>query len=206
MPIWVHKLHFAQWCNYSGKIVIKSDSVHKKMIRLGVLYNSWNPNTGIMLHNNGTIIFEGRCIIGNDTTIFTKENAVIKFGDNFSCASHCQIISEDSIIIGNDTRFGWNVMLLDTNFHYMTNINDGRCNRKITSPIIIGKHNWLGNGVSVSKGFKTVDYVTIGARSKCRGKIEQPYTVWASESNMIMLSEGWYRDLSKDQDIYKVIK
>lgn len=206
MPIWCHKLHFAQWCKYSGKIIIECEAIYPKMIRLGVIANSWNHDNGIMLQNLGTIVFTGKCIIGNDSSIYTKECATIRIGDNVFFGSRCNLISEDSIVIGNNNRFGWNVSFLDTNFHYMSNINDGRCNKHITSPIVIGNNNWLGNNVSVSKGFHTSDYVTIGAGSKCRGKIEQPFTTWSSEIKLILLNEGWYRDLSKDQDYDIIIK
>lgn len=205
MPIWVRHLHFFKWSYYKGKIVIDSDKLYPRMIRLGAMYNSWYPDSGITLQLDGTIVFKGKCIIGNDVYIYVSNDAVLTIGEDCYLGASNRLICDNRITIGNHTRFGWNCMLLDTDFHYMTNINDKTTNMKISAPISLGKNNWLGNGVTVFKGFATADFVTIGAGSKCRGKVERPYTVWANDGKLHLLAENVYRDLSKDKNIWELI-
>lgn len=202
LPIWVEFLSFAKDSTYKGRIIIDSEKICHRMILLGVRYNSWYPYSGICIQNFGTIIFKGQCIIGNSSSIYVGEGAFLVIGDDVQMPANNKIICEEGITIGEKSRFGWNSMIMDTNFHYMTNIVDGSTNYKIKAPIVIGKHNWFGNSCSIFKGFTTVDYVTIGSGSKCRGEINREYTVWSNDGKLHLIRENVYRDLSKDRYMY----
>lgn len=202
LPIWVESLSFGKEAAYTGKIVIESDTIKHRMIMLGVRYNSWYPYAGISLQNFGTIIFKGQCIIGNSSAIYVGSGCTLTIGDDTQMSSSSKVICETGITIGRKTRIGWNSLLMDTNFHYMTNILDGSTNEKIKAPITIGQHNWFGNNCSIFKGFTTTDYVTIGSGSKCRGKIDKMYSVWSNDGKLHLLQENVYRDLGKDRNMY----
>ena len=205
LPIWVSNLHFHRWGHYRGKIVIDSPHIYKRMIKLGVNYNFWYPDGGIKLDISGTIIFKGKCIIGNNSTIYIKEGCTLTIGDNVIMTSDGIILCECGIEIGDSCRLGWNTQMMDSDFHYMKNVETGQSSQTIRKPIVIGKNNWFGNGCNIFKGFQTADYVTIGSGSKCRGRIEESYTVWSNDGRLIKIKEGWYRDLEKDADYYSML-
>ena len=202
LPIWVSNLHFNKWSRFKGEIIIDAPVIYKRMIKLGVNYNYWYPDGGIRLQLYGTIVFKGKCIIGNNCTFYVNYGCSLTFGENVHISANNSIICESGITIGDNCRIGWNCQMMDTDFHYMKNINTGELTKAIKKPIIIGAHNWFGNSCAIFKGFQTVDFVTIGGGTKCLGRIEEPYTVWGNDGRMIKLKEGWCRDYSNDADLH----
>lgn len=200
LPIWVRKVRFCKSSPYRGKIVIDTPNLHSRMIKLGVDCNFWYPDGGIKLDLCGTLIFKGECIIGNNSTIYVKKGCELVIGDNVRFTANNSIICECGITIGNNCRIGWNCQMMDTDFHYMRNIETGELTKTISKPIIIGNNNWFGNSCSIFKGFQTADYVTLGGGTKCRGRIEVPYTVWGNDGKLLKLREGWCRDFTNDID------
>ena len=197
MPIWV--------CNpcwydgkYEGRIKIDSNLISSRMIKLGVNLQSWYPGNKITLQlKGGDIIFKGNCLVANGTCIYVGYGSTLILGNNVLISSNCKVISESGIRIGDNTRIGWNTLIMDTNFHFLRNNKTGKLSN-IKSPINIGAHNWFGNGCSIYRGFTSCDYVTIGANTQCRGKIDIPYSVWGNDKGLNMIKEGVFRDLSMD--------
>lgn len=201
LPIWVESLRFGKDAFYTGSIVIDTEDVQYRMIRLGVRYNSWYPYTGICIQNFGTITFKGRCIIGNSSSIYVGGGKNLILGDDVQLTASAKIICETGITIGENSQFGWNTLLMDTDFHYLRNSIDGSI-RSINTPITIGKNNWFGCNCVIYRGFSTTDYVTVGSGSKCRGKIDRNYTLWSNDSKLNLLKENVYRDLNMDRNMY----
>ncbi len=67
----------------------------------------------------------------------------------------------NKITIGEETSIGWNVSIIDSNFHDLGDVYTGKPFCTKTSPIVIGKKNWIASNCSLSKGFKTADGVVI---------------------------------------------
>ena len=202
LPIWVNRLHFSKYAKYCGKIVIESDTIYPRMIRLGVDFNYWYPEEGIKLFVHGTIIFKGKCLIGNNSTIYVKNGGTLIIGDGVSLSANNSILCENSITIDNNTKIAWGCQIMDTDFHYMHNVKSGECTLTKSKPIYIGQNNWIGKNCEIFKGFITCDYVTVGGGSKCLGQIVEPYTVWSSGGKMEKLKDGWCIDRTKDPDLF----
>lgn len=180
------------------QIRIESSHIFPKMIKLGVNLQSWYPGNKVTFQlKGGTIIFKGNCLIANDSCIYVGRGSTLTFGNDVLISSSCKIICESGVEIGDNSRIGWNTMIMDTNFHYLRDVKTGKLS-KIKSPICIGAHNWVGNGCSIYRGFSSCDYVTIGANTQCRGKIDIPYSVWGNDKGLNMIKEGVFRDLSMD--------
>lgn len=204
LPIWVTNLHFKWWSRYGGKIIIDTPNIYYRMIKMGVSYNYWFPDGGINLQVDGTIIFKGKCIIGNNSTVYVKSGSTLTIGENVLLSANNKVICECGITIGDNSRVGWNCQIMDTDFHYMRNIETGELTKTISKPIMIGKNNWFGNGCTIFKGFQTAEFVTIGSGTKCRGHIDEPYTIWGNDAKLIKLREGWCRDFTNDLDLYNL--
>ena len=86
-----------------GKVIIapKDGVIRPGMIKLGFNNVSVYPNSGIVWENlGGTIIFRGKCRIGNDTYLSFGEKTTVDFGDDFRNAAGAKIISYRGIKFG----------------------------------------------------------------------------------------------------------
>lgn len=151
LPIILYKPHLLR-CQ--GNIIIEGD-VKFAMIRLGFLNGLIYPNNGFSYENNGgTIIFRGKCRIGNDSYLSVGHDATVVFGDDFINNAGAKICSVYGIQFGKCTSLGWNVLILDTNFHPIMDIVTNKT-KKMGGEIIIGDYNWFGAYCKVLHSVKT---------------------------------------------------
>lgn len=118
---------------------------------------------------------KGKIAIGSNVVIGTKASpyfysgysyiesrergAVISIGDRVWANNNLVIICNGSTIsIGEDTLIGWNVQIIDSDFH-RSGLLTRRAVGVSSNPIFIEGNVWLGSNVIILKG------VTIGANS-----------------------------------------
>jgi acetyltransferase-like isoleucine patch superfamily enzyme len=120
------------------------------MIKLGCFDVSLYPNTGIVFENRGTISFEGRCSIGNNSAISTGDTGKLVFGDNFCSTASLKIACYKEIVFGENVLCGWNCIFMDTDFHEISSLyNTPQCSIK---EILIGDNCWFALNNTVMKG------------------------------------------------------
>lgn len=142
------------------------------MIRLGFFEVSVCPNSGITFENYGTLIFKGRCDIGNASTICVNKNSICEIGDNFTATAGLRLVCGHHVLFGRDCLVGWDCTFLDTDFHFLTR-EDGTTTNKQGS-IIIGANNWFGFGCKVLKNTMTNEDTTIAANTLLSGNYPIP--------------------------------
>ncbi len=200
MPIWLVKPFFVninRMCK-TGKVIIVSEKISFRMIKLGVRYNSWNLYSGIKLQLYGNIEFHGPAVIGNSSTIYVANNANLSFGRNFIAASRLTIVCQKSIIFSENALIGWNCDFYDTDFHNLTNNETGEILRR-KAPVFIGKNNWIGCYTMVFKGFKSNDDIVIGAHSICKSRIaSKKKSLIASSEHLVVVKEDMYYNSKND--------
>lgn len=94
-----------------------------------------------------------RCIIQTGAP-----GAIIKIGNNVGF-SGVSIVSNKSVVIGDDVICGTNVIIGDRNGH------EDRYPQFQPAPISIGNHVWIGMNVVVMRGVTIGDNTIIGANS-----------------------------------------
>ena len=78
MPILLYK---PKLLKLKGDIKIGEGKIKFGMIRLGFPTVSLYPNTGIVYENHGgTIVFNGKCTIGNNSAISIGSKGCVEFG------------------------------------------------------------------------------------------------------------------------------
>lgn len=172
------------------------------MIRLGFPSVSLYPDTGISIENNGgTIIFNGKCSIGNNSYISIGQNGYVKFGNSFSASTTLRLTSYDKIIFSERDRLGWDILVMDTDFHKLTKTSCGYS--KGRAPVIIGSNNWFGNGCRIMKRTQTPDYCVISAGTTLSGKVDVPeYSVIGNDKKVIVKATGVWRNIDDDSIEY----
>lgn len=113
LPILLYKPKFLE---LQGNVKIGGE-VKYGMIRLGFPTVSLYPNTGITIENHGgTITFNGKCSIGNNSYISIGSKGVIEFGDNFAATTTFRLTSYDRIVFGERVRCGWDILVWTQTF------------------------------------------------------------------------------------------
>lgn len=120
-------------------------------------------NTEIILQKDGKIIFNGPAIVGcgcrldiNIGTFVLGRNTVINNQNNIGCFNYIEI--------GDNTRFGHQNQIFDTNFHHIVDLTK-KVVKKSNAPIIIGKSCFIANRVSIMPNIKLPDYTIISSNS-----------------------------------------
>lgn len=198
LPILLYKPHFVA---LKGQIKINGP-VHFGMIHLGQFSSNVHPNNGISWENRGGIVtFNGTCFIGNATYLSIGPNAVLHIGDNVRNASGLRIVCYKKISIGNNVRFGWGVMLIDTNFHPLIEEKTGKIKRA-SGPIIIEDKNWFGLECLVMHSVKIPPRCIFGARTVITRNCEmESYCVTITSPQGRIVTRGVYRDLNGPNDL-----
>lgn len=172
------------------------------MIRLGFNHVSIYPNSGVMWENHGgTVTFHGRCSIGNNSAISVGEKARLEIGDNVLNTSSLKLVAYDSVTIGERVRFGWDCLLMDTDFHKLTKVLGGYS--KGHAPVVIGSNNWFGNGCRIMKRTSTPDYCVVQGGTTLSGPVDAPpYSVVGTDAKIVVKATGVWRNVDDDKIEY----
>lgn len=151
LPIWLRKPHL-----YSVKGVIRIDApIRPGMIRLGGFGGHMYPDNGIHItQTGGVIVFKGSCMIGNNSFICQGKESTIIFGDGFMATTSLKLISLKSVEFGKKNIFGWDCVVMDTNFHPLYDVKKKEF-RKGYGPIKIGNDNWFAAQCKVMHSVST---------------------------------------------------
>ena len=123
------------------------------------------------------LILNGCAEFSYGIMLVTLNTGIINIGSGFFCNKNCQIVSRDSICLGNDVLMGWNVSIRDSDgeTHYICNNGIPEINHK---PIHVSDHVWICACSHILKGV-SLARDTVVAYNSC-------VTKSFSESNIIL--------------------
>lgn len=164
-----------------GTVEIKSEHIQTAMIKIGfgevAIFDKkysrsiWNVQ--------GKVIFNGSAQIGHGSKIAVGENGILEFGENFQVSAESSIVAFHNVKFGNDCLLSWDVLIMDTDFHYITNSDNEIINSP--KPIVIGNKVWIGCRSLVLKGSVIPDNCVIGANSivnQTKPNQTKPNSLW----------------------------
>lgn len=189
LPILLYKPKFIR---LKGRIIIDAPQIYMGMIQLGPLVNTCNPDCGFSMDNRGgTIIFKGKAIFANDSYFMICKDSVLTLGKDLDC--NCKIKCAKSIEIGDETWIAYDSMIMDSDWHALTDVTTGKLLKK-EAPVKIGKHNFISYKCIVTKGAVTPDYATFMPGSLIN-------TIYEGDENSLfggnpceLIDEGYYMD------------
>lgn len=128
-------------------LYIKSE-IMRGMVKIGSWRMKSHGNTRLRI--SGTLIFHGPCEITGGCFIEVEKNGTLEIGKNVKIGESCKIMCANSIILEDYVRFGYEVTLMDTDYHYILDI--GKLSTKRNVGIVkIGKSTWISSNVKVMK-------------------------------------------------------
>lgn len=199
LPILLYKPHFIA---LKGKVTINSPSIRTGMIRLGFHSVSVYPNNGITLELQGKeIIFKGKCNIGNDSYISTGGKSIVEFGEDFFCSAGLKLVSYRGIKFGKRTSFGWNCLVMDTNFHPLYDITKKKY-KKASGKIEIGDNNWFATQCKIMHSVTTPERCIFGMGTTITRNSEMKSYCVMGGSPVKILTENVMRDYDHDTETY----
>lgn len=175
LPILLYKPHLHQ---LKGSIVIDTNKISTGMVKLGYPSSYLYPNNGIMYENGGgTIVIHGRMAIGNASAISIGPKGKLELFPYVGATAALKLVCFHKIVIGENTLIGWDCIIMDTDLHSCTTVDEHHKTIGHTTgyaPILIGRDVWIGTGAIILKGVTVKDRCIIAAR-----------TVYTSSSNNI---------------------
>ena len=168
-----------------GTVRIDTDTVTMGTIRIGFSENRGfdNKTSKVVWHNEGSVIFKGKCTIGNGVRIAVSRNSLLEVEDSVVFSGNSQIICGSEIKIGNGCLIGWDVMLLDYDAH---SIIVGGKRTNIRKGITLGSKVWIGAGSSILKGVHIEDGIVIAACSNVTKDCSKKNSIYAGNPATII--------------------
>lgn len=200
LPIVFYKPRFK---NCIGTVAINIEGkIKHAMIVLGRHQVSLYPDTGILIENRGHIEFQGSCSIGGNSAISLGKNGNVVFGNGFVATASFKLVSYHRVTFHKYVLFGWDCLVMDTDFHALTKVEGGLS--KGYAPIEIGAWNWFGNGCRIMKRTCTPEKLTVQAGTTMTGPINvDPYTVVGNDYHIVEKIHGVWRDPFNDMIEYE---
>jgi acetyltransferase-like isoleucine patch superfamily enzyme len=153
------------------KIVLDVTHVTRGMIRIGRQgKNTWNGNdhSSLTFWGGGRIVFKGSARLTRSVHLRVLEDGVLEIGDSFYTSSNLNLHCAESVVIGDNVTFGWDIMLMDTDYHkYWLEEKNRLAEHK--KNIHIGSNCWIGSKTIITKGTHIEDHTIVGAGSVVSG-------------------------------------
>ncbi len=158
--------HGVKLLTMKGQVSIKSAEISYGMIKIGFKHYGFQSKKDktIFENNGGQLIFNSRAEIGQGTAIIIGKSGSLYLNRGVCIGGNSKIMCYDHITIGANSRFAWDITLIDTDFHKTINLLTKELS-KGKKPIVIGENNWVGFGATILKGTITPDFCVIAAKS-----------------------------------------
>lgn len=143
-----------------GKIILNVPKIEKGIVRIGIFDIKSYGRTAI--NNCGTIVFNGRCDIWGGCYIELSNTASLNIGKHALIGENVRILLQGQCTIGKYLRLAYNSQIIDTDFHFLVNVESGEI-KNCRSNVVIGDYNWIGNNTTIKKGAITPDYTIVAA-------------------------------------------
>ncbi len=162
-----------------GEIKIAGE-IKKGTIKIGVSDPLRSLNSISTIKIAGKIIFGNNVVLRRGITLGCEFNSVINIGRHTYIGDNVTILSHLNITFGNYVRVANNTTFMDSDIHFMLNVdtNEIKYNRQ---SILIGNNNWIGSWVTVKKGAITPDFTIVvgpySMLSKDYRSILPPYSI-----------------------------
>lgn len=173
-----------------GKITLKGD-IQTGMLRLGHISLKSSRNI-LKINNKGEIVLCGPVHIEGGSLIDIR--GVVLFEGYTLLAEDNDLIIRSRLTVGKYTRIGFGTFMMDSDEHFMLNINSCEINIP-QKPIEIGQCCWIGNNSVVKKGVVLPDNTIVASGSMLlkdyRGIIDKYSIIGGSPARL--LAHGYRR-------------
>lgn len=176
-----------------GEITVlgKGEITFPNQIKSGLLKIGINsvPFCGhdTLLEISGRMEVCDKVSIGRGSYVSVAEDAILRYKGHFCSSGNDRIICDKYIEFGDSCMLSWDVLIMDTDLHNITNQAGVVLNPN--KPVIIGANVWIGAKCTILKGTTVAKNVIIAANTLVTGTIEKSNTIIASSHSKKELSQ-----------------
>ena len=116
--------------------------------------------------------------------VLLHSTSEIHIGRNVFINDGSKLYAEERIEIGDGCAIGWNVSIMDSDFHEL----DGR---KRVAPVRIGSRVWIGAGAIIGAGVQVGDGAVVAAGSVVLSDVEPGSLVAGSPARKVRDGVSW---------------
>ena len=170
-----------------GRITILSP-IQTGMIKIGhyVIGTQDERYTNTTWEVNGEIVFDGDACLGRGTKLSVGKNAKMHIGRSLTVSGDTELYCHHQMSIGDECTISWGCLLMDTDFHPIyDSVTDRLLNE--SSPLIIGKHVWIGCRGVVLKGVSIPDHTIVAADSLIAHPHNEEHCIIGGHGNSVQV-------------------
>jgi len=194
-------LHYFGWKGFSLPVIVGRKFKLKKMKGTVILPKSpskkiflgrddfgWMRSYGFWC-NEGRIIFEGPCYIGNGTRLTVSREGTLTMGKNLYFSGNALVICRHAITFGGDSMISWGVTVMDSDLHTIID----RETYSVNSPksIFMGEHTWIGFESKLLKGCRLPNGCIVAAGSTVTKAFEQENLLIGKVNQILRKDVEW---------------
>lgn len=177
-----------------GKIEFQNCEIEKGMIKMGMNKDYLGTHKGasvFILSEESKIIFNGQSEFYSNFLLRTGKGGVLNIGKDTLFGNSVKLVCIKTITIGEGTRIAFEGQVIDSNFHYIYNLDKEEVKPRETD-INIGTYNWIGNRTTISKGARTNSFTIVASSSV----LSRDYT--KTEDKFVVLAGQPAKMVAKD--------
>jgi len=164
----------------NGQVLIKAP-ITRGMVRFGFNYELIRAAMGTSeMKIDGILIINGAFSTGIDYAVIIEKEGVLEIGASSYLGSRTKIIVTKRVSLGRYFRLSYESQILDSNFHYMLDVETNEIPR-LDDEVIINDYCWIGNRTTILKSTKTPSYLTVASNSL----LNKDYTRFIKEKSLI---------------------
>lgn len=121
-----------------------------------------------LIRNRGVLVFAGSVCVSGGGRFYIEPDAIVTIGTDTYFSPNVLLVACERISVGENCAVGWDVQLLDADYHAHGSANalaDLPPATTFTAPIEIGHHVWIGSGAKIYKGVKIADGCIVAGNS-----------------------------------------
>lgn len=148
--------------------------------------NGSKIETRLLMNENSKLIIQNHYTIHAGSFIDILKNGKLILHSGFM-NEHVQIVCGSQIVIGEGCAIGRDVVISDHDGHYIENPN-----YKISQPINIGNHVWIGQGAVIRKGVTIGDGAVIASYAVVTKDVPAKCIVAGCPARIIKKDINWH--------------
>jgi acetyltransferase-like isoleucine patch superfamily enzyme len=139
----------------------------------------------IKLAKRSTLDIRGIVRLGVGTLVIVDPGALVEIGGKTFVTGNSSILCAERVSMGEECAIAWNVLIMDSDFHRISN------RETMTRPIKIGNHVWIGCGVTILKGVNVGEGAVIAAAALVASDVPPHSLVAGNPARVVRSNVEW---------------
>lgn len=185
-------------------------TIRRGLLKIGYTHPVKSCHSKSYVEIEGTILIGGRNHLRRGVHLQIAKTGQFSMGWGTTIGVNTSIICFDKIQIGKATSIGNDTTIMDSDFHYVVNLETGEIRNKVKE-IKLGDNCWIGANCTIKKGAKLPNGTIVAGPYSMVGKdytliIDEYCVIGGSPAKFIKSGMRRINNQSVDDEIYKYMR